>query len=181
MPERSYVAIHSPLFGMEDVFDELEENPAAGSFYLFASLYAARKLTGGMISGCKGWSAAKWGRLGIPCSSACHAPSSLWHWEGDDLILHHYDHEGDEKFVVGVIARRGVTRNRMLKKLAESESLPKPNAPAAKETGPPPTNGRRAGKARGDLNGSAADHSHGNGNLQGTSPASIEEDLGLQR
>lgn len=180
MAERDYVAMHSPVFRMEAVFDEVEASPESGTFYFFASFYAARNLTGGRIPGCKNWSEAKWGRTQIPCSSACHSPSVLWHWEGDDLVLHHYDHEGDEKFVVGVLARRATTRARMRAKLEQAENLRKPNDP--KETDPPPPKEKRASKARGAAvegnrtNTNGADLRSGD-SVAGHDPKSIEDDF----
>lgn len=150
--------------------DRIEQDPAEFAFYVTAVMFAADGLTGGKIPDCRGWTSSQWARSRIAFPELRDKASDLWIWEGDDLILANYDHGGDESYVGGVLKGRALTEARLRK---ESELA------RQKNNGPPPKR-RRAAEAEGTA-GEPAGHPHDNGKLPRTSPASIEEDLGLQR
>jgi hypothetical protein len=139
---------------------EFTERPAIGAFWLSCCLYCARHLTGGVIEGAGGWSERRWQASGIWLSEVKMTPTRLFRWDGNDLILEGYDHEGDIKYVGA--ANRG-RNSAFIRAGGKIEARPSQEGRASGAESEPGDG--VAGNSRG----------RGAGNLPDPTPASSEE------
>lgn len=138
---------------------ELAVKPFLAAFYFSSCLHAAENLTGGRINGCKDWSDIQWLMAGIVGASHRNEETKLWSWEGADLILHAYDHEGDVKYMrQSEGGRSGGIKSRKPRPSPHKRKPPDPH-----EKGP--------GGQGNEMGGSPPSPS-GEGTLQRTSPES---------
>ncbi len=81
----TYLHIHIPLLFTEPFLHASREQTGT---WLMLYAYCAEQENSGRIKNARQWAPATWARvIGTDTPGDC----PLWHWNGDDFILHGYD------------------------------------------------------------------------------------------
>jgi hypothetical protein len=82
-------------FFMSDQFRG--SDPIERATWLALMGYCHTQENGGRIAGAKNWKDRKWQQVVAVTLLEIGAVCDLWHWDGDDLIVHHYPVEKEQK------------------------------------------------------------------------------------
>jgi hypothetical protein len=128
--------------------------------WLFLMTYCAGQENGGRIVGARGWNDRKWTKLAglslrrvggvgadeLPAEKPADAPTGLWRWEGDDLVVEYYPVEQESRLRK---QRRGGAIGG--KKRAENFRSQGSNGPRVEGEGQGSLKGKVEGEGQGSL------------------------------
>lgn len=102
--------------------------------WLRLTIVAARSMNGGRFIGSRSWDARTWARVtGLLSEDVGRVVGAgLAAWEGDDLVLDHYDHDGEALYQAqSAGGREGLRRRQEQRQQPRREEPPQEEAPAA--------------------------------------------------
>ncbi len=145
-----WLNIHASTIDSEVLQDAEPRQVAA---WLFLQRYCIGQENGGRIRDCREWPELKWLKAVSVQRSDVLAPSGLWHWEANDLLVSFYPHEQEALLQSRRLGGRlgGKTRGKQLKAAARSRHAGQSQAESQTE---PERKGREGQGTEGNSKGS---------------------------